>query len=220
MTQPSDSDQTLLTIAELARNLDLPESTTRYYCNRFAEHLPSVGEGRKRRYQPEALDKLRTIAETMRRNKNAFAVDLMLRDKADGIPAAPVAPVSPVTMVPMSDGAAHLAGQMLSLMENQTRALRDIAQAISLVAERLSLPGRAVSPPSPAETTRPENEKTAEAEDRANPFTGASSPEDESLRGEVAALREHIRGAEAVHQNDLEQLRKWLTRLGEALAVK
>ena len=213
MTDATASDQTLLTIAELARNLDLPESTTRYYCNRFAEHLASVGEGRRRRYMPEALDTLRTIVETMRRNKNAFAVDLMLRDRQEAAPAASTLPA-------IASGA--VAAQMVTLMENQTQALQDIAKAITVFAERLPAPQASAGAASPADAA-PEADAaspaTAPSDDSQAPSeTGAET--EAALREEVASLREQMRTAESVHQNDLEQLRKWLARLGEALSAK
>ncbi|MCC8194002.1 MAG: helix-turn-helix domain-containing protein [Deltaproteobacteria bacterium] len=195
MTQHMEPE--LLTIAELARNLDLPESTTRYYCNRFAEHLPSVGEGRRRRFKPEALDVLRTIAETMRRDKNAYAVDLALRGT---VPSVPVAPVQ--HDLPFAPSGA-LAGQMLSMMESQTKALQDIAHAMNVFADRLTL--APVAAPSPEENA---------------PAKTPSPADDNALREEIATLREQIRASEDVHQNDLEQLRKWLSRLGEALSSK
>ncbi|SBW02954.1 conserved hypothetical protein [uncultured delta proteobacterium] len=203
MTQHTEPE--LLTIAELARNLDLPESTTRYYCNRFAEHLPSVGEGRRRRFKPEALDVLRTIAETMRRDKNAYAVDLVLRNDSSP-PAVPVTiPAGVMTQDQGFAASAALAGQMLSLMENQTKALQDIASAMTVFAERLTIaPGRPEAAPLP-------------------PGSGGETPpsqDEAALRREIAALREQIRSSEDVHQNDLEQLRKWLTRLGEAVTGK
>ncbi|CAK7017534.1 MAG: hypothetical protein DELT_02299 [Desulfovibrio sp.] len=214
MTQKTEP--TLLTIAELSRSLDLPESTTRYYCNRFAGHLPSVGEGRRRRYKPEALEKLRTIAETMRRDKNAFAVDLALRNEAaGGEGAAPVphpagsAVGSAIATVPalphdaaLAASSQAFASQMLALMENQTKALQDIAGAMSLFADKLSLTAQAPEQAPEQAGEQPSGERSAEVHD------------------EIAALREQMRTAESVHQNDLEQLRKWLTRLGEALANK
>lgn len=56
------SDTRLYGLCELARELELPESTTRYYRDVFAPHVPSVGTGRKRRYPAEALCTLRFIA--------------------------------------------------------------------------------------------------------------------------------------------------------------
>ena len=61
------SDTTLYGLCELARELNLPESTTRYYRDVFSPYVPSVGSGRRRRYPEEALTVLRFIAD-------AFAV--------------------------------------------------------------------------------------------------------------------------------------------------
>lgn len=56
------SDEVLLTLRQLADELDLPESTVRYYRDAFLDHIPSVGTGRRRRYPKEAVQVLRTIA--------------------------------------------------------------------------------------------------------------------------------------------------------------
>lgn len=56
----------LLTLAEIAKRLGLPESTIRYYRNNFEEFIPSVGEGRTKRYTQESLEVLRFIADTVR----------------------------------------------------------------------------------------------------------------------------------------------------------
>lgn len=71
----------LLTIKEIARQLDLPESNIRYYRDRFEEFLPYVGEGRKRRYKPEALDVFRFIVSELRENKSTAEIgkELSLR---------------------------------------------------------------------------------------------------------------------------------------------
>ncbi len=49
-------NQEFLTIKEIARRLDLPESNIRYYRDRFDRLLPSAGQGRKKRYKPEKPD--------------------------------------------------------------------------------------------------------------------------------------------------------------------
>jgi DNA-binding transcriptional MerR regulator len=61
------NDTTLYGLCELARELNLPESTTRYYRDVFSPYVPSVGSGRRRRYPEKALTVLRFIAD-------AFAV--------------------------------------------------------------------------------------------------------------------------------------------------
>ncbi len=56
----------LVSIAEIARELDAPESTLHYWKNRYAAFLPSLGQGRQKRFKPEALEAFRTIASMLR----------------------------------------------------------------------------------------------------------------------------------------------------------
>ena len=57
------SEIRLLSVAEIARRLGVPESTVHYWKNRFAQHLPSQGSGRQKRFRAEAVDVFRVIAE-------------------------------------------------------------------------------------------------------------------------------------------------------------
>ena len=59
----------LLTIKDIARELDVPESNLRYYRDRFEDYLPSVGQGRKRRYKKEALEVFRYIVQGFQNDK-------------------------------------------------------------------------------------------------------------------------------------------------------
>src|SRR3954452_7139766 len=68
----------LLTIAEIARRLDIPESTARYYRDRFSAYVPTVGQGRHKRYLPEALPVLRLVAEYMQANTPAEEIEAAL----------------------------------------------------------------------------------------------------------------------------------------------
>ena len=53
------SDTQLYTIREIAQELDLPESTVRYYRDAFPEHIATVGTGRRRRYPGEVEGRCR-----------------------------------------------------------------------------------------------------------------------------------------------------------------
>ncbi|WP_019380328.1 MerR family transcriptional regulator [Actinomadura geliboluensis] len=64
-----------MTIAEIAKVLDIPESTARYYRDSFIDYIPSVGEGRKKRYRPEASEVLRFIAEGFKRKLTAKEIE-------------------------------------------------------------------------------------------------------------------------------------------------
>ena len=67
--------ESLLSIADISRHFSLPESTTRYYCKRFAQFIPSVGDGRRRRYRRETLDVISAILEQMHKSRTAAAVE-------------------------------------------------------------------------------------------------------------------------------------------------
>jgi DNA-binding transcriptional MerR regulator len=68
----------LLTIKEIARRLDLPESNVRYYRDKFEEYLPHVGQGRKRRYLPQAIEVFALIAESLKSNVPSEEIALEL----------------------------------------------------------------------------------------------------------------------------------------------
>lgn len=61
------------TIAEIGKKLGIPESNLRYYRDKFSDFLPSTGEGRKKRYYPEAVAVFSAIAEEIA--KGATAVE-------------------------------------------------------------------------------------------------------------------------------------------------
>ena len=56
-------EERLLSVAEIARRLGVPESTVHYWKNRFAQHLPSAGTGRQKRFREGAVEVFRIIAE-------------------------------------------------------------------------------------------------------------------------------------------------------------
>jgi DNA-binding transcriptional MerR regulator len=61
----------VLSVAEIARELELPESTVHYWKNRFAQHLPSVGRGRQKRFKPEAIEVFGTISRLLKEGHTA-----------------------------------------------------------------------------------------------------------------------------------------------------
>ena len=55
------ADSRLYSIAAIAKILDVPESTLHYWKNRFDDVLPSMGNGRNKRFRAEAVDVFREI---------------------------------------------------------------------------------------------------------------------------------------------------------------
>lgn len=64
--------------AELARYFGVPESTMRFYCTRFADFLPSTGEGRKRRYAFACLEVLSYIRKQLPQLRSSDALEYAL----------------------------------------------------------------------------------------------------------------------------------------------
>ncbi len=67
-------------LTELARKLGLPESTVRYYRDRYSRHLPVVGRGRKRLYTQETLERLTRIKAAYAAGKRHGEIVVELKD--------------------------------------------------------------------------------------------------------------------------------------------
>lgn len=207
----------LLTIADIARHFGLPESTARYYCKRFAPFMPSVGEGRRRRYRPGALEVVEAVLDAMQMARNAAAVEARLAGRFarnvlplssasgyDGQPPMRGAHTPELASVPAetagmaaiapSRASVPVAGALLpeaalALLEQQNRTLACIADALSSLSARQDELARLVA--------------------------HARGVEDElaGLRRDVGNLRILLNASEKMQQQDLDQLRTWLTRI-------
>ncbi|MCD7984792.1 MAG: MerR family transcriptional regulator [Desulfovibrio sp.] len=186
MARTASRTEGLLSIADISRHFSLPESTTRYYCKRFAAFIPSVGEGRRRRYRPETLEVIAAILEQMQTSRTAAAVENTLLARfprnALAVPGPEPCPVRQVENLV----AELLPTAALQLLERQTQALESIAQLMHAVIERLPQTGAAAS-----ETAR----------------------ENQQLRSDVENLRVLLHASEKTQQADLDQLRAWMTRV-------
>ncbi|SDF43638.1 MerR family transcriptional regulator [Desulfovibrio legallii] len=184
MARKATATASLLSIADISRHFSLPESTTRYYCKRFAAYIPSVGEGRRRRYRRETLEVIAAILEQMQKSRTAAAVEeaLQARFARNALAVSPAAltaaPEPPATAFPAA---------ALQLLERQTVAVEAIAAILRLLAERL-----------PAIPQAP-----AQAQNNTPP---------QALEQEVAHLRILLEASEKTQQADLEQLRQWMGR--------
>jgi DNA-binding transcriptional MerR regulator len=65
-------------IADIAKELNLPESTVRYYRDRFINYVPAVKKGGRKYYEQEALEALRIAAEGLRKGEPAATVEEQL----------------------------------------------------------------------------------------------------------------------------------------------
>jgi len=101
----------VLSVAEIARELELPESTVHYWKNRFAQHLPSVGRGRQKRFKPEAVEVFGTISRLLKEGHTARDVMDQLSHEYP-LQADTVAQEGAIATVPMSGAAMEPAMKM------------------------------------------------------------------------------------------------------------
>ncbi len=53
----------LLTLQEISERLNIPPSTCRYYAKTYSDYMPGVKTGRYMKYEPEAIEIIKVIAE-------------------------------------------------------------------------------------------------------------------------------------------------------------
>jgi DNA-binding transcriptional MerR regulator len=187
----------MLTISAIAKRYDLPESTVRFYCKRFLAYLPHAGLGKRRRYNPEALDVFDAILAEMKNSKNASAVEAAI---AARFPKAPLNNDAGSAMRP-SEGFAQRreccdAASLKPLLENQIDALRQIAGVL----------GRVVAFQDRIESV-------------AFRVGGIEAKLDE-YNTSLMRFKKIQDDTEQIHQQDIEILRKWLAHLAKELKEK
>ncbi len=117
----------LLTLTEMAQYLGIPETTVRYYRDRFAPFLPAVGSGRSRRYPLETVERLRWIVEQLRAGIPAHEIEAQLR--AGTAPDA----TGPAT----ADGAlGHSVDRLSQRIRELTESLQRLSQVLSQLQQR------------------------------------------------------------------------------------
>ncbi len=108
------AENRLYSVAAIAKLLDVPESTLHYWKNRFDDVLPSVGQGRGKRFRPEALDIFRAIGRMLGQGMSSADVRAELARQYPVNVAAQatvdIAPASPAT--PGTEGAVAVASRI------------------------------------------------------------------------------------------------------------
>jgi DNA-binding transcriptional MerR regulator len=203
----------LLTVKDLAQAMGLGESTVRFWRDRYADFFPYVGEGKRRRYRPEAVEVLRFIAERANRSENSEAIaealarvfprSITIAEESQRSNAATQQGESQHNRsdppaVPAVDVPAILAA-LVPLADRYVAALERQAAALETIADRLALPG----PPNRPQNA-PKCETRANVHGRAEtsthgPHIASPSPRGrEEIMGEVARLRGEGLGAGAI----------------------
>ena len=108
---------------DLAEHFCMPESTIRFYCERFAPYLELKGQGRKRRYAPSSLEVIEFIRIRMPNLRTSREMDTAL---AERFPILTNAPAKTQKFQAPQPGA-QTTNRVLQLLERQTKALERIA---------------------------------------------------------------------------------------------
>lgn len=76
--------RTALSIREISRRIDVPESTLRYYRKLFSAFIPTVGSGRRRRHPEAALGVFERISEAFAAGESREAIAHRLASMSAG----------------------------------------------------------------------------------------------------------------------------------------
>lgn len=166
-----------LSIREIARRIDIPESTLRYYRNVFTPYIPTIGAGRSRRHPEEAIEVFTAIARFFAAGESRETIRARLEsarpDQAGQLQWSEVSrPSSGQLRLEISDMEAverveaggrlrtreveHLITAMMVRDRELTEMHRDLLQIVSRLIQALE--ARAVlvqPPPSPASSSPP-----------------------------------------------------------------
>jgi DNA-binding transcriptional MerR regulator len=124
-------EKKLLTLAEIAKQLDIPESTARFYRDRFPKYIPSVGEGRQKRYRPETVEVLRFIAEGFKNNVTATE----LEEELSRVFARNVHPQDETATTAAAPQQQDMQ-ELVMLAEMYRRGMSEVAAAMQTIADQ------------------------------------------------------------------------------------
>jgi len=116
------NDDRLLTLSEVAQRLGLPETTIRYYRDRFAPYIPTVGRGRSRRYPPQAVERLRWIIEQLHAGVSAMEIEAQLGGKTK------------------ASASTEDEGRLVESLERLSQRIAELTVSLQFVAEALQRP--------------------------------------------------------------------------------
>lgn len=180
------TDQPLYTLRDIARELQLPESTVRYYRDAFSHHLPTVGTGRRRRYPQDAVASLRLIAMWYAEGRSREEIEHELA----GHPTAEIH--TPRPRIPYRDAERPTGGlgpndvlqtvlegererrhamwqmareivRLSEMLDRQQTVLDDISDRLTVLSERALPSGAAAPAPTREPPAAPRPEPVAEA---------------------------------------------------------
>ena len=133
----------LLSIKDISQEIGIPQSTLRYYRDLFMDFLPATGEGKKKRFYPEAVTVFQAIAKGMHQNKNADDIAKDLNNRFARFIDVSTEPQNSSATYPQDEEnsqsqalspLAQLDGPaIMAVIASQNQALQQIAATINIV---------------------------------------------------------------------------------------
>jgi len=133
----------LLSIKDISQELGIPQSTLRYYRDLFLDYLPAMGEGKKKRFYPEAVEVFQVIAKCMHQNKNADDITNELNNRFTrfiDIETEPQQSSATYSQTKKSGQLQSLSSinqvetsTIMAVIESQNQAMQQIAATISMI---------------------------------------------------------------------------------------
>ena len=205
-----NSENELYSIADISRHFALPESTCRYYCIRFADYIPSVGEGRRKRFRKETINVIETIVEAMKKSRTCSAVEDILAIKypqtALVVKHESIQPsqINPNQVLEVKDrnieeqnlelrevnNCSKFPPVLIEFMERQTKAIENISELFKILIQTISL-----------------------ANSNAILATSDSTKQNKELEDEINKLKIRLELNEKNQQDDIDQLHTWMNRI-------
>ncbi|TIH13774.1 MerR family transcriptional regulator [Marinifilum sp. JC120] len=185
-------DKKLLSIAEISRLLEVPESTLHYWKNRFAQYLPSTGRNRQKRFKSEAVEIFKIIASMLKQGHTAEDVMAELSRK---YPVnVTVDPQNPESVPP-----AHM--QIQAQQANLEPAIQLAAAMGTEIAKSINDGLKGMLSCMPAGTV---SEDVKACMDKANADLSAQNESIEGIKNENVLLKEKL----SIMEAELVRLRK------------
>ena len=120
-------DSPTVTLREIARDMNLPESTIRYYRDSFSQYIPTVGLGRRRRYPADALELFRIISQGYAQNWSREDIEARLAEIAPANAGSPpAAPSTSLRLHRQTPAASQPTEELMATMMDGERERRDV----------------------------------------------------------------------------------------------
>ena len=120
----------LLSIKEIARRLEVPESNVRYWRDRFEEYLPVKGQGRKRRYSAKALEIFQLIRDGFQENHSTEDIAQELARHYPRTMQVAATPTERETLPEPEEGENHF-NSFNTLVQSQAKTLEHLARSLN-----------------------------------------------------------------------------------------